>query len=66
MSYRYRTGIVGFRPPDGRNGLRGPSLALSLARDLTGQNGPGPDADLIAACEAFQATQAEMKEPQRA
>jgi hypothetical protein len=29
------------------------NLALSLARDLTGQEGPGPDAELLAACEAF-------------
>jgi hypothetical protein len=29
------------------------NLALSLARDLTGQNDAGPDVDLLAACEAF-------------
>ena len=38
-------------------------LALSLVRDLTGQEGPRPDAELIAACAAFDAAHAETKAP---
>jgi len=37
------------------------NLALSLVRDLTGQAGTGPDADLLAACAAFHAAHREMK-----
>jgi hypothetical protein len=41
------------------------NIALSLVRDLTGQAGPGPDVDLLAACEAFQAVHRETKDPTR-
>jgi hypothetical protein len=41
------------------------TLALSLVRDLTGQEGPGPDAELLTACEAFHRIHAEMKDPRR-
>ena len=40
-------------------------LALSLVRDLTGQNDGGSDVDLLVACEAFQAVHREMKDPRR-
>ena len=36
-------------------------LALSLVRDLTGQAGPAPDIDLLAACQPFDAAFADMK-----
>jgi hypothetical protein len=36
-------------------------LALSLVRDLTGQNDGSPDVGLLAACEAFHAAHREMK-----
>jgi hypothetical protein len=38
---------------------------MSLVRDMLGQAGPGPDADLLAACEAFQAVHRDMKNPRR-
>jgi hypothetical protein len=41
------------------------NLALSLARDMLGQNGPRQDAELLTACEAFQAVHREMKDPRR-
>jgi hypothetical protein len=41
------------------------NIALSLVRDLTGQAGPGPDAELLTACEAFHRIHAEMKDPKR-
>ena len=41
------------------------NLALSLARDLTGQADPGPDRELLAACETFHRIHAEMKDPRR-
>jgi hypothetical protein len=37
------------------------NLALSLARDLTGQAGTGLDGDLLTACEAFHMAHSEMK-----
>ena len=36
-------------------------LAMSLVRDLTGQNDGSPDVGLLAACEAFHAAHREMK-----
>ena len=41
------------------------NVALSLVRDLTGQAGRGPDAELLTACEAFHRIHAEMKDPRR-
>ena len=41
------------------------NLALSLARDLTGQVDASPDAELLTACEVFQAVHREMKDPRR-
>ena len=41
------------------------NLALSLARDLTGQADPGLDGDLLAACDAFHRIHVEMKDPTR-
>jgi hypothetical protein len=38
---------------------------MSLMRDMVGHAGPGPDADLLAACETFHATHREMKNPRR-
>jgi len=37
------------------------TLALSLVRDVTGQNDGSPDVDLLVACEAFHAAHREMK-----
>ena len=41
------------------------NLALSLARDLIGQEGRGADAELLTASEALHRIYAEMKDPRR-
>jgi len=38
------------------------NLALSLVRDIAGQNNGSPDVDLLVACEAFHATHRKMKD----
>ena len=56
---RRAAGVAGAAAPPAKATAAPPDEAL--VRDMLGQAGPGPGADLLAACEAFHAAHREMK-----